>query len=1209
MTKAINDSVSEIISREFGANADYVGEILERYLHDASLVDDDWREYFEKTLGIAPPPATTPAAVAPVASAPVAAVAPVPASAPASALSDQHQPIRGVALKIVENMQSSLEVPTATTFREIPIKVLDENRRILNEQLTKMGRAKVSYTHIIAFAMLKGLKATPSLNHGFQIVDGEPYRIVRDTVNFGLAIDVTRKDGTRSLVVPNVKNADAMNFAEFVEGYDDIVRRGRSGKLTLDDFAGTTVSLTNPGGLGTSASNPRLMQGQGAIFATGSIDYPPEYQAMTPEALSRIGISKVMTITSTYDHRIIQGAESGQFLARVHELLLGKDEFYTELFTDLGVPFMPVHWAMDDNPALVGGDQRTEEIEKQARVFELITMYRVRGHLNADIDPLGLSNVKHHPELDMEYHGLTLWDLDREFVTGGLGGTETATLREILAMLKRYYCGSVGYEYRHIQGPEEKGWLRARIESDPPPIDDAIRKQLLWKLISAEAFERFLGRKYIGQKRFSVEGGETIVAVLDRLVDEAALAGVEDVTIGMSHRGRLNILANVVGKFCERIFTNFEGAHHPAYPHDVRDVKYHQGATGERETADGRKIKITVSPNPSHLEFVNPVVEGRVRAKQDRAGADGVMRFLPVLLHGDAAFAGEGVVAETLNMSLLDGYKTGGTIHIIVNNQIGFTTSPEQGRSSTYSTDVARMVQAPIFHVNGDDADAAYNTLKMAFEYRQKFQSDVVIDLLGFRRHGHNEGDEPTYTQPVMYQRVDQHPGARVKYGSKLVGEGLMTQEEIDALVDERYRRYENALAGAKEIVAQSKASVTVPPPYSTPERVEIPDTGLSTEKMREIAEALTHVPSQFNLNPKVVTLLSRRHKMADGEVPVDWGVAEALAFASLVLEGTPVRISGEDSSRGTFSHRHAVFVDTKTGEKWTPIKHLSPDQARFEIYDSPLSETGVLGFEYGYSIDSPETLVLWEAQFGDFVNVAQVIIDQFIVAGEAKWGQPTRLTLLLPHGYEGQGPEHSSARLERFLQLCAEGNMQVCYPSTPAQIFHLLRRQARLEPARPLVVMTPKSLLRLPEASSSIDRITSTGFKPVMEDPTTPDPNGVRKVVFTCGKLYYDISAGRAKSGQTDIALVRVEQFYPFPKANLAEIIARYPNATSIVWAQEEPMNMGAWTFMQPRLWKLVGSADKLAYIGRRPGASTATGSYPIHQMEQKRLVDEALA
>jgi 2-oxoglutarate dehydrogenase E1 component len=951
------------------------------------------------------------------------------------------------------------------------------------------------------------------------------------------------------------------------------------------------------------------MQGQGAIFATGSIDYPPEYQAMTHEALSRIGISKVMTITSTYDHRIIQGAESGQFLARVNQLLLGRDNFYDELFSDLGLSFMPIHWAIDENPAFVGGDQRLEEIEKQARVFELITMYRVRGHLNADIDPLGLSNVNYHPELDMEYHGLTLWDLDREFVTGGLGGTERATLRQILEMLKRYYCGSVGYEYRHIQGPEEKGWLRARIEADPPAIDPAIRKQLLWKLISAEAFERFLGRKYIGQKRFSVEGGETIVAVLDRLIDEAALAGVEDVTIGMSHRGRLNILANVVGKFCERIFTSFEGAHHPEYPHDVRDVKYHQGAAGEREIADGRKIKITVAPNPSHLEFVNPVVEGRVRAKQDRAGKGGVDRILPVLLHGDAAFAGEGVVAETLNMSLLDGYQTGGTIHIIVNNQIGFTTSPEQGRSSTYSTDVARMVQAPIFHVNGDDADAAYHTLKMAFEYRQKFHSDVVIDLLGFRRHGHNEGDEPTYTQPIMYQRVDQHPGARTKYGNKLVAEGVMTQAEIESLVEERYRRYENALAGAKEIVAGHRQVGAPPPPYATPDGVDIPDTGLPTERMREIAEALTHVPSQFNLNPKVVTLLSRRHKMAEGEVPVDWGVAEALAFASLVLEGVPVRISGEDSSRGTFSHRHAVFVDTKTGEKWTPIKNLSADQATFEIYDSPLSETGVLGFEYGYSIDAPETLVLWEAQFGDFVNVAQVIIDQFIVAGEAKWGQPTRLTLLLPHGYEGQGPEHSSARLERFLQLCAEGNMQVCYPSTPAQIFHLLRRQARLEPARPLVVMTPKSLLRLPEASSSIERITSTGFKPVMDDPATLDPQTVRKVVLTCGKLYYDISAERAKRGQTDVALVRVEQFYPFPKANLAEVIARYPNATSIVWAQEEPRNMGAWTFMQPRLWQLLGSTDRLAYIGRRPGASTATGSYPIHQMEQKRLVDDALS
>jgi 2-oxoglutarate dehydrogenase E1 component len=1214
MTKAMNtEEISEMLAREFGANSDYVGQLLEKYLQDPSSVDDEWRAWFEKMIGPSPAvaravPSAAPASVQP-ASQPVAA-SPAVSAAPAAAATAtaDRLPIRGAAAKIVENMEASLAVPTATSVREIPIKVLDENRRLINKNLEVMGRKRVSFTHIIAWAIVKAIGKYPVMIHGYESVDGVPHRVARESINVGVAVDVTKKDGSRTLLVPNVKDAGSMTFREFLAAYDDVVQRARDGKLTIPDFQGTSISLTNPGTLGTTASAPRLMAGQGTIVATGAIDYPAEYQAMTPESLSQLGVSKVMTITSTYDHRIIQGAESGAFLARVHELLLGRDRFYESIFEDLELPVSPVHWAVDRNPALLGGDRRSEEIEKQAKVFNLITMYRVRGHLDADIDPLGLLKGKHHSELDMEYHGLTVWDLDREFVTGGLGGRDTATLRQILDMLQRFYCGTVGYEYRHIQSPEQKDWLRARIESDPPPVDAEVRKKILWKLISAEAFERFLGRKYIGQKRFSVEGGETIIALLDQLVEGAARRGIVDVTIGMSHRGRLNVMANVVGKFCERIFTAFEGIVHPNFPHDVSDVKYHQGATGSRETADGRRIDLTVVPNPSHLEFINPIVEGRVRAKQDRDGEGASDRYLAVLMHGDAAFAGEGVVAETLNMSQLAGYRTGGTVHIIVNNQIGFTTTPEAGRSSTYCTDVARMIQAPIFHVNGDDPDAAYNTLQIALDYRQRFHKDVVIDLLGFRRHGHNEGDEPTYTQPIMYRRVDEHPGPQTVYARRLVREGVLTEADVEALLADRNNRYEDALARSKAIVERVGKTPVVPTPIIDSDELPVVETGIGRDAVQSIAEALTRVPSQFSLNPKVLTLLARRNKMTLGEVPVDWGVAEGMAFASLVLEGTPVRLSGEDSTRGTFSHRHAGFVDTLTGEVWRPIQNLSADQARMDVFDSPLSEAGVLGFDYGYSIDAPSTLVMWEAQFGDFANAAQVIIDQFIASGEAKWNLKSRLTLLLPHGYEGQGPEHSSARLERFLQLCAEGNMQVCCPSTPAQYFHMLRRQMRQPEPKPLIVMTPKSLLRLPESSSHISEIAGGSFQPVLDDPTTPDPSTVERLLLCTGKIYFELSAERARSGLSGIALARIEQLYPFPTALLRDLLARYPNAREVVWVQEEPENMGAWSFVFPRLHRITTGQRAIRYVGRAAGASTATGSHAVHVFEQKRIVDEAL-
>ncbi|HKV40359.1 MAG TPA: multifunctional oxoglutarate decarboxylase/oxoglutarate dehydrogenase thiamine pyrophosphate-binding subunit/dihydrolipoyllysine-residue succinyltransferase subunit, partial [Blastocatellia bacterium] len=819
-TKERTDSLDDLIAVEFGVNADYVCDLLAQYESNPESVDEDWRDFFYDLLSKqgSMAEAVEEPAIRPVASTPgveqsagtspglVIESAAGEALAPAGSIQEQppaaqdgnREQIRGPALRIAQNMQTSLGVPVATSERQIPIKLLEENRRLINKYLEARGQ-KVSYTHLIARAILKALATFPRLNDSYEEKDGAAYRIHHPSVNLGVAVDVARKDGARVLLVPNIKSADSLTFPELLAAYDDIVTRARDGKLQLSDFEKTTLSLTNPGTIGTTSSNPRLMAGQGAIIATGAIEYPPEYHAMTTEALSRLGISKVLSISSTYDHRIIQGAESGSFLREIDGLLKGERGFYDAVFAELGIGFRPYRWAVDRNPAILGEQRYAEQVRKQARVLELINSYRVRGHLIADIDPLVSKEVQYHPELDVGTHGLTIWDLDREFITGGLGGVETATLRQIMEWLRSFYCGKFGIEYRNIQSPEEKEWIRARVERDEPPVPADVKKQILWKLISAELFEKFLGTKYLGQKRFSIEGAETTVALLDQLIEQAALRRIDDITIGMSHRGRLNVIANVIGRFCERIFTSFEGSIHPDYPHDQRDVKYHQGATGVRETSPG-PVVLTVPSNPSHLEFVDPVVEGMVRAKQDQTNSQPVggrwdrSRKLAVLIHGDAAFAGEGVVAETLNMSGLRGYRTGGTIHIIVNNQLGFTTPPEAGRSSVYSTDVAKMIQIPIFHVNGDDPDTAWNVLRIALDYRLEYQKDVVIDLIGFRRHGHNEGDEPSYTQPLMYKQVRAHPGVREIYARKLVHDGVVDEQTVASLMEERMRRYENAL-------------------------------------------------------------------------------------------------------------------------------------------------------------------------------------------------------------------------------------------------------------------------------------------------------------------------------------------------------------------------------------------------------------------------------
>lgn len=1219
-------NLSEFIRESFGSNATYVESLLERFKTDPKLVDESWQAYFSDLLNGVTPVETSSngQASAPTPQPIVENSAPVkqPIAVPLAA-DTEPKAITGPAKKIVENMEQSLTVPTATSFRTIPVKVLEENRRIINEHLASEGLGKVSFTHIIAWAIVKAINVYPHLNVGFGLVNNVPSRLEHKDVNLGIAIDIEKKDGSRSLLVPNIKAANQMNFAEFFSAYNDRIKRARDGKLEIADFQGTTISLTNPGTIGTAASNPRLMSGQSAIIATGAIEYPAEYQAMTEAALSSIGISKTVTVTNTYDHRVIQGAESGMFLAKMHEFLIGQSGFYDDIFADLEINYPPLRWAKDNNPSLLG--ESHEKVEKQANVLQLINAYRVRGHFLADIDPLNMTS-RMASELDLENFGLTIWDLDRTFITGGLHGENTATLRRILEILRRAYCGHVGIEYRHIQSNEEKNWIRARVREqfvDTQPLGTEVKKELLQKLIEAEQFEQFLHKKYLGQKRFSLEGCETVIPMLDQLIEGASARGVDEIYMGMAHRGRLNVLSNIVGDpetgdMAERIFTVFEGTSHPDFPADEGDVKYHQGAIGSRKTKAGKDLRIQLSCNPSHLETVDPVVEGMVRARQDELRLGGEKpreevydQVLPLLLHGDAAFAGQGVVMETLQLAGLPGYRTGGTIHIVINNQIGFTTSPGLSRSSIYSTDAGHVTQTPIFHVNGDDPEAAFRVVQIALDYRREFNKDVVIDLVGFRRLGHNEGDEPSYTQPVMYARVKAHPGTRHLYAQHLIRDGVITEADLTAMTDKVIEKYEGILARAKDIAAKKPAKAMLQAPPVEEDGSAILETGVSANILKQVAEKISLVPEHFHINPKMVGQLARRAKMGDSEVPMDWAFGEAMAMGSLVLEGFPVRFSGQDSGRGTFSQRHANMYDTMTGDRWAPLNELRSEanpNARAYIYDSSLSEYGVLGFEYGYSVVAKDQLVAWEAQFGDFSNGAQIVIDQYISSSEDKWQQKCRLVMLLPHGYEGQGPEHSSARLERYLQLCAENNLQVTYPTTPAQYFHLLRRQVKQDIVRPLIVMTPKSLLRLPAASSTMAELESGGFQPVIDDTRISDRAKVKRIVLCSGKVFYDLDSAREGISTDQVAIVRLEQFYPFPAEALKNIFASYPNTSEIVWTQEEPHNMGAWSFVEPRLRTILPDNASLQYIGRAASASPATGSYAIHNLEQNKLISESL-
>ncbi len=1123
---------------------------------------------------------------------------------------DETQIIAGSSERILENMTSSLSVPVATSQRSIPVKLLEENRMIINRYMLKRQSRKISFTHIICWAIIKAVPKVPVLNYAFSIVDGKPIIIKRKSINLGLAIDIEKKDGSHSLIVPNIKNIDKMKFTEFVEAYEDLVKRTRKGKIDPNEFLGTTITLTNPGTLGTVASVPRLMVGQGTIIATGAIQYPAEYMAMSPATISGLGVSKVMNITSTYDHRIIQGAESGLFLKEVNDLLLGNNDFYEGIFNSLKIPAQPLTWKTDYQPGAFNQSSNTEEIEKQARVLQLINMYRVRGHLIANLDPLNEQCV-YHDELDPATYKLTFWDYDREFITGGLVEGKTATLREILDILQKTYCENIGIEYMHIQHPEEKRWLQRKMEplKNIPNFSPESKKTILNKLITAESFEHFIHNRFIGHKRFSLEGSETLIPVLDFLLNLAAEHNIKEAVLGMAHRGRLNVLANIIGKTYDSIFSEFEDIIDPESIQGSGDVKYHLGAAGEFKTKNGKIITVSVASNPSHLEWVNPVVEGITRAKQTRLGdSKSHRKIMSVLIHGDAAFAGQGIVAETLNLSQLSGYRTGGTVHIIINNQIGFTTGPEDARSSVYATDVAKMIQAPIFHVNGDDPEAALWVTKLALEFKQEFKKDVVIDLFGYRRHGHNEGDEPGFTQPLLYEKIKNQPSVREIYAGTLLKNKVLSSEEIE----EMQNKITDSLSQAFDRIKKKATSFNTDVPLAvSKEKIEsavpVKDTAISEEILKKVVLGITRLPDDFAIHPKLKKSLDLRKTFINGETEAEWAFAESIAFGSLLYEGTPVRLSGQDSVRGTFSQRHLALSNVQTGEEYIPLNHMFGNQAKIEPLDSLLSEAAVLGFEYGYSTADPLALVIWEAQFGDFANGAQVIIDNFIVASFEKWQMPNSVVMLLPHGYEGQGSEHSSARLERFLILCAEDNMQVCNPTTPAQYFHLLRRQIKRVERRPLIIMTPKSLLRHPEAKSPKEDFIAGTFKEIIDDPVE-NKHDVERVILASGKVYYNLKKYRNDNNLDEKAvIIRIEQLYPYKNEQIKDILASYSNTKKIVWVQEEPMNMGAWNFLVPRLSEDLFKGQRLYYAGRPESASPAVGSAKISMQQQKDLVEKA--
>ena len=1135
-------------------------------------------------------PPATPASNPPRAANPTPAdpiVKPIPTLVTPSA--STLEPIRGVSARVVQSMEASLSVPTATSVRAIPAKLMIDNRTVINNHLKRARGGKVSFTHIIGYAMIKAMRAMPEMNAFYGEIEGKPAIGKPEHINLGIAIDLAKPDGSRQLLVPSIKGCEDLDFAQFWASYEETVRKARSGTLTVEDFAGTSVSLTNPGTIGTVHSVPRLVQGQGLILGVGAMDYPAEFLGASEETLANLAISKVITLTSTYDHRIIQGAQSGDFLRRIHEILLGEDGFYDELFAALRIPYVPIRWVTDMQFA------KDDQVGKTSRVQQLINAYRTTGHLMADIDPLEYIQ-RSHPDLDVVTYGLSLWDLDREFPTGGFGNRPVMKLRRILGILRDSYCRTIGVEYMYMQSPEERKWIQDHVEIGAPKTPREEQLRILRKLNGAEAFESFLQTKYVGQKRFSLEGGESVIPLLDKVISAAAEAGLDEVTIGMPHRGRLNVLANIGGKSAGQIFQEFEGHYADNQVQGSGDVKYHLGTKGVFTAESGATTKVYLAANPSHLEAVNPVLEGITRAKQDKLNIKEAFSILPILMHGDAAFAGQGVVSETLNLSQLKGYRTGGTIHIVVNNQVGFTTSPYAARSSTYCTDIAKMIQAPVFHVNGDDPEAVVHVAELAFQYRQAFKKDVVIDMVCYRRRGHNEGDEPSFTQPLMYKLIESKRSTRKLYTEALIGRGDITVEEAESVLRE-YQAELDQVYNQVHNVEPDHLTLSVPTTPS-PESV---NTAVDEATLRKIAATQISQPEGFLPHSKLLPQLAKRVEMLD-EGSVDWATGEMFAFGSLLLEGHPIRLAGQDVRRGTFSNRHAVIVDQNTGADWTPLRGLISDENQFFVFDSLLSEYAALGFEYGYSVERENALVLWEAQFGDFANGAQTIIDEFISSALQKWGERSSLVLLLPHGYEGQGPDHSSARIERYLAMCAELNMTVAQPSSSASYFHLLRWHMKNPARRPLIVFEPKSMLRLKAAGSGLTDFTTGTFRPIIDDASVINAT---RLIFCSGKIYYDLIAERAKLGESSTAIVRVEQLYPFPMAEFSSIAAKHANA-NLLWVQDEPANQGPWPHIALTTQDHLDGRT-LRRVSRRATASPATGSHHLHEEEQNALITEA--
>ena len=1225
-------------AQDFGANDWLVDEMYEQYLANPSSVDPAWVEYFKDNKPGAPVTAAAPskgvppvpkakqkaAQPAPVVSQPAPVAAPVPAPvAPApqqpvlretaasqptpadpivkpvpvliTPSASSLEPIRGVSARVVQAMEGSLSVPTATSVRAIPAKLMIDNRIVINNHLKRSRGGKVSFTHLIAFAMIKAVRAMPEMNAFFGELDGKPAIGKPEHINLGVAIDLAKADGSRQLLVPSIKGCEELDFGQFWSAYEAVIKKARGGSLTVEDFASTTMSITNPGTIGTVHSVPRLVQGQGLILGVGAMDYPAEFQGASEQTLIEMAVSKVITLTSTYDHRIIQGAQSGDFLRRMHEYLLGAENFYDEIFSSLRIPYEPIRWAKDF------AFSRDEEISKTARVQQLIQSYRTFGHLMADVDPLQYMQ-RSHPDLDVVTHGLTLWDLDREFATGGFGGERFMTLRKILGILRDAYCRSVGVEYMYIQNREEREWIQTRVEVGYAKLPRDEQLHVLRKLNSAESFESFLHTKFVGQKRFSLEGGESVIPLLDAVISSAAEHGLDEVCIGMPHRGRLNVLANVAGKSAGQIFQEFQGHYTENQVQGSGDVKYHLGTSGVFTTEAGATTNVYLAANPSHLEAVNPVLEGIVRAKQDRMNVKNAYSVMPILMHGDASFAGQGVNAEVLQLAGLPGYRTGGTIHIVINNQVGFTTSPHAARTSVYSTDFAKITQAPVFHVNGDDPEACVRVARLAFEYRQEFKKDVVIDMICYRRRGHNEGDEPSFTQPLMYKMIDAKRSTRTLYTEALVGRGDLTPEEADEIARDYQAQLESIFAAVNNIEPDHDANFKAP---VAPEP-DLITTAITEGLAQEIAATQLAVPEGFTVHPKLTPQLAKRVESLN-DATIDWSTGEMLAFGSLLKEGHPIRLAGQDARRGTFSNRHAVIIDKENGNEWTPLRGLISDENQFFVIDSLLSEYAAMGFEYGYSLEREEALVLWEGQFGDFANGAQTIIDEFISSALQKWGERSSVVLLLPHGYEGQGPDHSSGRIERFLQLCAEQNMTVAQPASPANYFHLLRWHAKNPARRPLVVFTPKSMLRLKAAASALSDFTTGHFQEVIGDDSVQNAS---RVIFCSGKIYHDLVAERTKLGETGTAIVRVELLYPLPVDEMVAEANKHPNA-NLLWVQDEPANQGPWSHIALRTSEAHGGhgfgTRTLRRISRRATASPATGSHHLHEDEQKALLLEA--